>query len=313
MIGTGAGALGEIEELRVFLAVAEEQSFVGAARALGLPPPSVTRSIAALEDRLGLQLFIRTTRRVSLTPAGADYAAEVDPLLQNLGRATETLRERHGDTAGLIRLNAPLAFGTQTLPGIISQFRILHPQVNFSVVLSDSFVASVDDSFDMAIRISQAPREVSSIWRKICRVDRVLVASPTYLKANGQPRHARDLESHVCIAHDAQGRSETWELESDRGDKYRHRAGGVLAANNAALMSELARSGQGIVLLPRFMVDADLSTGSLVHVLPQWRPPQLWLTLYYPPLDRLPVRLNLFSDHVVTSITAAEHFASGRA
>ena len=300
--------MGEIEELRVFLAVAEEQSFVGAARALGLPPPSVTRSIAALEDRLGLQLFIRTTRRVSLTPAGADYAAEVDPLLQSLGRATETLRERHGDTAGLIRLNAPLAFGTQTLPGIIAQFRILHPQVNFSIVLSDSFVASVDDSFDMAIRISQAPREVSSIWRKICRIDRVLVASATYLKARGRPDHARDLASHVCIAHDSQGRSETWELENDSGETYRHRAGGVLAANNAALMTELARCGEGIALLPRYIVEADLATGTLQQLLPDWRPPQLWLTLYYPPLERLPARLNLFSEHVVTSLTGAEGF-----
>ncbi|WP_420006714.1 LysR family transcriptional regulator [Arenibacterium sp. LLYu02] len=300
--------MGEIEELRVFLAVAEEQSFVGAARALGLPPPSVTRSIAALEDRLGLQLFIRTTRRVSLTPAGADYAAEVDPLLQTLGRATETLRERHGDTAGLIRLNAPLAFGTQALPGIIAQFRILHPQVNFSIVLSDSFVASVDDSFDMAIRISQAPREVSSIWRKICRIDRVLAASPTYLNASGQPRDAHDLANHICIAHDAQGRSETWELERNGGETYRHRAGGVLAANNAGLMSELARSGQGIVLLPRFMIEADLASGRLIHLLPEWRPPQLWLTLYYPPLEHLPKRLHLFSEHVVNSVTSAEGF-----
>lgn len=303
--------MGEIEELRVFLAVAEEQSFVGAARALGLPPPSVTRSVAALEDRLGVQLFIRTTRRVSLTPAGASYAAEVDPLLHALGRATETLREQHGDTAGLIRLNAPLAFGTQTLPGIISQFRILHPQVNFSVVLSDSFVASVDDGFDMAIRISQAPREVLSIWRKICPIDRVLVASPAYLKGYGQPRHARDLDAHVCIAHDAQARSETWELETITGETHRVRAGGVLAANNAALMSELARAGQGIVLLPRFMLETDLSRGTLVHLLPEWRPPQLWLTLYYPPLERLPARLSLFSDHVVASVTRVEGSAFG--
>lgn len=303
--------MGEIEELRVFLAVAEEQSFVGAARALGLPPPSVTRSIAALEDRLGLQLFIRTTRKVSLTPAGADYAAEVEPLLRSLGHATETLRERHGDTAGLIRLNAPIAFGSEALPGIVAQFRTLHPQVNFSIVLSDSFVASVDDSFDMAIRISQAPREVLSIWRKICKIDRVLVASPAYVAANGLPGHARDLEHHICIAHDPQGRSETWELEAG-GEKYRHRAGGVLAVNNAALMAGLARSGQGIVLLPRFMVEADLANGTLLHLLPDWTPPQLWLTLYYPPLERLPARLSLFSEHVVNCLTGAAAFASSR-
>lgn len=300
--------MGEIEELRVFLAVAQEQSFIGAARALGLPPPSVTRSIAGLEDRLGLQLFIRTTRRVSLTPAGADYAAEVDPLLASLGRATETLRERHGDTAGLIRLNAPIAFGSEALPEMISQFRILHPQVTFSVVLSDMFVDSVDDTFDMAIRISQAPREVLSIWRKICKVDRVLAASPGYLAASGRPVVPADLSDHTCIAHDGLARSETWELT--RGtETYRHRAGAALAANNAALMAGLARSGQGIVLLPRFMIEDDLRAGRLEPLLPDWQPPQLWLTLYYPPLDRIPARLSLFSEHVVRSVTATDRFS----
>lgn len=299
--------MGEIEELRVFLAVAQEQSFVGAARVLGLPPPSVTRSVAALEDRLGLQLFIRTTRRVSLTPAGADYAAQVGPLLGDLGRATEALRERHGDTAGLIRLNAPIAFGAEPLPAIIASFRGLHPQVTFSVALSDSFVASVDDSFDLAIRISQAPKEVSGIWRKICPVDRVLAASRRYLETFGTPTHPRDLGAHVCIAHDPQGRGETWDLTSGTERHHLH-AGHDLAANNAALMAGLARAGQGIVLLPRFIIAADLASGALVQLLPDWTPPQLWLTLYYPPLDRLPARLNLFSEHVVQCITAAEAF-----
>lgn len=300
--------MGEIEELRVFLAVAREQSFVGAARALGLPPPSVTRSIAALEDRLGLQLFIRTTRRVSLTPAGADYAAEIDPLLQGIGQATENLRDRHGDTAGLIRLNAPIAFGAEALPEIIAQFRALHPQVTFSVVLNDSFVASVDDSFDLAIRISQAPREVLSIWRKICRVDRVIAASPAYLEERGVPVHPSDLQLHVCVGHDAQGRGEVWELQSGK-ESHRLRVGEVLSVNSAGLMAGLARAGQGLVLLPRFMIEADLASGALVQVLPEWKPPQLWLTLYYPPLDRLPARLDLFSEHVVKSVTATRGFS----
>ncbi|MEI4473424.1 LysR family transcriptional regulator [Frigidibacter sp. MR17.24] len=306
--------MGEIEELRVFLAVAQEQSFVGAARALGLPPPSVTRAVAALEARLGVQLFIRTTRRVSLTPAGADYAARVDPLIADLGRATEALRERHGDTAGLIRLNAPITFGAETLPALIAAFRVTHPQVSFSIVLSDSFVDSVDDSFDVAIRISRAPREVSGIWRKICRIDRVLAAAPGYLAARGRPRTPADLGRHDCIAHDVLARAETWELTRD-GETQRHRAGAEFAANSAALMAGLARAGQGVVLLPRFMVEADLRAGRLEQVLPDWSAPELWLTLYYPPLDRIPARLKLFSDHAerfVTGSAAFDHPGGGR-
>lgn len=299
--------MGEIEDLRVFLAVAREASFVGASRVLGLPPPSVTRAIAGLEDRLGVQLFIRTTRRVSLTPAGAAYAARVEPLVDDLHRATDELRERQGDTAGLIRLNAPLLFGADPLPEVIAQFRILHPQVQFSVILSDAFVESVDDTFDMAIRISRAPREVLSIWRKICRVDRVLVAAPAYLAAHGTPATPRDLAGHICIAHDPLARSEVWELA--RGDQVeRVRAGAVLAANNAALMRGLARAAEGVVLLPRFMVQADIDAGRLSRILPDWQAPELWLTLYYPPLDRIPARLQLFSDHVERYVQASEMF-----
>ncbi len=290
--------MGEIEDLRIFLAVAQEKSFIGASRVLAMTPPSVTRAIAGLEDRLGVQLFIRTTRRVSLTPAGAAFAARTAPLVQDLHRATEELRERHGDTAGLIRLNAPIGLGAQVLPDLIAQFRVLHPQITFSVTLSDAFVDSVDDTFDLAIRISRPPREVSGIWRKICRADRMLAASPRCL-AQGAPDHPRDLAAFSCIAHDTAAQSETWELS--RGEEqFRIRAGAVIAANNAALMQGLARNGEGIVLLPRFMLAEDLAAGRLIQVLPEWTAPELWLTLYYPPLDRIPARLTLFSDFFET-------------
>lgn len=297
--------MGEIEDLRLFLAVATEGSFVGAARTLGMPPPSVTRGIAALEDRLGVQLFVRTTRKVALTSAGAAYAARVRPVVDDLQSATEELREKHGDTAGLIRLTAPVAFGAQLLPDIIAPFRILYPNITFSVALSDSFVDSVDDSFDLAIRISSPPREVLSIWRKIRKVDRVLAASPMYLAQAGSPTQPADLSQHSCIAHDGAAMNEIWELSSGN-DRHRVRAGNIIAGNNAALLAGLARNGQGIVMLPRFMISDDLNAGRLVHVLPQWAPADLWLTLYYPPYDRLPIRLSQFSDFIANYVSQME-------
>lgn len=293
--------MGEIEDLRLFLAVAREKSFIGASRSLGMTPPSVTRGIAALEDRLGVQLFVRTTRRVSLTSAGAAYAARIEPVVQDLQSATEELRERHGETAGLIRLTAPLAFGANILPDIIGQFRILYPNVTFSVSLSDKFVDSVDDSFDLAIRISRPPREVLSIWQKIRKVDRVMAASPQYLARCGTPKDPEDLSRHSCIAHDSDAMAETWELVS--GDRVRRvRAGQVIAGNNAALLAGLARNGQGIVMLPRFMLTDALASGKLVEVLSDWTAPDLWLTLYYPPYDRLPAKLTRFSNFIAQHV-----------
>lgn len=294
--------MGEIEDLRLFLAVARARSFVGAARAMAMTPPSVTRAIAALEDRLGVQLFVRTTRRVSLTAAGAAYAARVTPLVRDLALANDELRERHGETAGLIRLNAPMTFGLRVLPDILAQFRVLYPGVTFSVTLTDRFVDSVDDSFDLAIRISRPPRDTLSIWRKICRVERILAASPHYLKRQGIPQHADDLAQHACIAHDSDAQAETWELRA--GSTLRRiRAGGHIATNNGDLMAGLAESGEGIVLLPRFMLEAGLSSGRVQQILPDWIPPELWFTLYYPPYDRLPVRLTQFSDFVADYVT----------
>lgn len=293
--------MGEIEDLRLFLAVAREGSFIGAARSLGMTPPSVTRGIAALEDRLQVQLFVRTTRRVSLTSAGASYAARIGPVVQDLQLATDELRERHGDTAGLIRLTAPLAFGSRLLPDLIAQFRVLYPNVTFSVTLSDRFVDSVDDGFDLAIRISRPPREVLSIWRKICKVERVLAASSTYLADKGTPKHPDDLTAHSCLAHDSDALGETWELARGK-QSCRVRAGSIVAGNNATLLAGLARNGQGIVLLPRFILADDLARGSLVQILPDWAAPDLWLTLYYPPYDRLPARLSQFSDFVANHV-----------
>lgn len=302
--------MGEMEDLRLFLAVAREGSFIGASRALAMTPPSVTRAIAGLEDRLGVQLFIRTTRKVSLTSAGAAYAARIGPIAQDLQSATEELRERHGETGGSIRLNAPLGLGARLLPDIVAQFRVLHPLVTFSITLTDVFMDSVDDSFDLAIRISRPPSGVLSIWRKVCRVDRAMAASPAYLAANGVPDHPDALAGHSLIAHDAGAMAETWHL-SQGGEEKRVRAGAVLAANNAALMAGLARNGQGIVLLPKFMLEDDLASGRLVQIMPDWEAPELWLTLYYPPYDRLPARLAKFSDFFAAHVTQVAPLGAG--
>ncbi len=293
--------MGELESIRVFLAVAELESFAGAARQLGLTPASVTRTVAALEDKLRLQLLVRTTRRVSLTSAGALYAARVKPLAQGLARAVDETREAQGMSAGGIRISAPMSLGLEVLPAVLSQFATLHPQTHVAVNLSDRFVDIVEEDFDLAIRVSGPPTDKSTIWRKICKVPRVLAASADYVAARGLPQTPDDLTNYDCLSFDAEAREEVWEL-SKGATRRSHKVEGTFSANNGDLLAKLALNGEGIALVPRFIVAADLKAGRLIEVLPDWTISEIWLTLYYPPYNQLPLRVATFSDFFETHV-----------
>lgn len=287
--------MGELESIRVFLTVAELQSFAGAARQLGLTPASVTRTIAALEARLGVQLLVRTTRQVSLTSAGTAYAARVTPLEKGLAEAADETREAQGITSGRLRISAPLSLGVKVLPAVLSQFGALYPQTQLDVSLSDRFVDIVEEGYDLAIRISGPPSDKSTIWRKICKVPRLLVATPIYLRARGTPQQPEDLDDHDCLGHRNDLGHEVWQLSNGKRQQA-HKATGRLSANNGDLLAALVLNGEGIALLPRFIIEADLAAGRIAAVLPDWSAPEIWLTLYYPPYEQLPLRVATFSD-----------------
>lgn len=294
--------MSDLSQIRAFLTVAQLHSFVAAARQLSMTPPSVTRAVSALEESLGVQLLLRTTRHVSLTSAGAIYAARVGPLLADFEMAAEEVREQQGEAAGLLRINAPMSLGLQILPDVASGFRQEYPDTSISISLTDRLIDIVSDHVDLAIRISQAPREKSTIWRKICRVNRVLVASPGYLAAFGSIHKPEDLHAHACLAYDAGALSETWEL-SNAGRTHKVRAGKTLAGNNGELIARLAENGEGVALLPHFIVEPALADQRLEMVLPGWEPPPLWLNLYYPPYEKLPMRVKTFSDFFEDYVT----------
>ncbi len=293
--------MGELESIRVFLTVAELQSFAGAARLLGMTPASVTRTVAALEAQLDVQLLVRTTRQVSLTSAGAGYAARVKPLAYGLAEAADETREAQGITSGRLQISAPLALGVKVLPAVLSQFGALYPQIRVDVSLSDRFVDIVEEDFDLAIRISGPPSDTSTIWRKICRVPRVLVASPDYLRARGIPQQPKDLADHDCLGHRDDLGEEIWQLSNGKHQRS-HKATGRLSANNGDLLAALVLNGEGVALLPRFIIEADLAAGRVTEVLADWSTPEIWLTLYYPPYEQLPLRVATFSDFFETHV-----------
>ncbi len=287
--------MGELEAIRTFLTVADQSSFSAAARLLAMTPASVTRTVSALEEQLGVQLLLRTTRKVSLTSAGAAYAARVAPLVQGLARATEETRDLQKVTAGSLRVSAPMSLGMKVLPTVLSQFSIMHPRTSVAIELSDRFVDILQENYDLAIRISGPPTDKSTIWRKIRPVSRLLVAAPSFLARHGTPKVPEDLTTLECLSYHDQSKTETWEL-SRPGQVRTIEARGRFSINNGDFLCKLAIAGEGIALLPRFIVDEELRAGKLVEVLPGWNTPEIWLTLYYPPYEQLPLRVATFSD-----------------
>jgi DNA-binding transcriptional LysR family regulator len=287
--------------LRIFLMAAEKKNFAQVARELGTTPASVTRAIAALEDDLGVQLFVRTTRQVSLTADGAIFAAQIQPAVSALTTARRDLINANKADEGRLRISAPTWLGKTILPSIIAGFRQLHPKMCFELSLSDGLVNIVDDDYDLAIRISLQPSDKFTIWRKICTIPRLLVAAPGTRFVAMQ--HPGDLTPDECLAYSSDSRRETWML-SDGGPAFTIHAGRSLSVNSGEMLADMAAAGLGVALLPSFHIADHLQSGRLVQVLKGWTPPELWLTLYYPPYQTLPPRIASFSKFFEQALPA---------
>lgn len=292
----------DLHSLRLFLLVARERSFAEAARQTGATPASVTRAIAALEDDLGTQLLVRTTRQVSLTSDGAAFAARIGDLVQDLDGAMDSLRHRDAAAHGDLRISVPVSFGVRVLPAILQAFRLSHPQINLAIDVTDRFVDILDGGVDLAVRISGPPEDRSTIWRKICGVERLLVAAPEAPEVAIQSPD--ELKKERCLSYGAAPAGETWRLSHGR-ERRVLRAGRAFSSDNGDLLALMAEQGAGVALLPRFIVADALDQGRLVPVLPKWRPDPLWLTLFYPPYTTLPPAVAVFSSAFEAEILAS--------
>ncbi|AWN15515.1 LysR family transcriptional regulator [Salinisphaera sp. LB1] len=297
----------DFKALRTFLLAAECHNFAAVARELGVTPASVTRTIAALEADLGVQLFVRTTRRVSLTSAGAAYAARLRPAMAAVAEARRELLDAHRADAGTLRINAPMSFGMRVLPGVLSAFRAQYPNIRADISLSDEMIDIVEGEFDLAVRISGPPSDKFTIWRKICPIDRFLVAAPDTSFAAAT--HPNDLPRDACLGFSPEGRAETWQL-SHGTTRVDIPAGRPICANNGEFLAGVAAAGDGVALLPDFIVADALEQRRLVRILPAWAPSPIWLTLYYPPYQRLPPRVAAFSDFFEAMMQAKRGAAS---
>lgn len=270
----------DLNLLPLFVTVADAASMSAAAKALSLPKSSVSRGVSRLEAELGVQLFHRTTRRLSLTTAGEAFAERVRPLVGSLTTVLGSLPEQQEEPSGELRLTAPVDLGVTWLPGFLSRLLARYPKLRVDVRLSNREADLVGEGFDAALRISQRLADSSLVARRLAPLSVELYASPAYVARRGTPRAPEDLASHELV------RVGGVPLPPPCPKRVPWRA----STDDILLGRELLRAGLGVGVLPTFLAQGDVTSGQLVRVLPktQWRAGALYLV--HPPVVGHPSR-----------------------
>jgi DNA-binding transcriptional LysR family regulator len=255
--------LDRLTGLEVFAKVAAAGSLSAAARALGMSQTMVTKHIAALEARLGAKLFHRTTRRLSITEAGRSYLESSERILAEIEAADAAVAADRVEPRGMLRINAPVSFGTRQIAPLLAEFAARYPRTTVELGLNDRLVDLAEEGWDLAIRIGNLSNS-SLIARRIapCRI--VVCAAPSYLEARGIPRTVSSLAAHNCLGYTLSLRTpvDRWVFGA-RGE-VGVRVSGNLRANNGDALLAAALAGQGIIHQPSFIVADDLGAGRLV-------------------------------------------------
>jgi len=285
----------DLKSVRVFLEVASLQSFSAAAKSLRMTPATVTRIVAKLEEDLGEQLLLRTTRQVSLTSTGALVAARYQPLIEAFDKVEQDLEREIQPHRGRLSINAPMSFGLRIMPQLIESFRLAYPNIDLNIRLTDRLVDIVSETCDLAIRVSGPPKDKSTIWRKLCEVPLQVVAAPSLFERHPKPTSPDELNHQICLSYGGEDTPEVWRFEKG-ALKRPFTAGRSIHSNNGDLLYQFARSGAGIVMLPDFHVAEGLAEGKVVPVLEDWTLPPLWLSLFYPPYEALPPLVATFTE-----------------
>ncbi|KQT10513.1 LysR family transcriptional regulator [Ramlibacter sp. Leaf400] len=289
-------------DLELLLSIREHGSLAGAASAADVVPSVVTKRLAALEARLGLKLFQRTTRRVVPTAEGEGLCERATGLLAGFQAMEAELRERHKDPVGRIRLAATFGFGRTWLGPAIAEFQQRHPQLEVQLQLTEQLPDLAVEGFDGAVWLwaVRGPRATEWTARRLARNQRVLVAAPDYLGRHGTPAGIDDLAAHRCLVVRENERFDVWRLQRERDrSEVRVRVGGPLSSNSGELVRDWCLAGHGIMLRSLWDIAGALASGELVRVLPAYAMTDADIHWLAPHTPTTPRRIRLLVDFLV--------------
>ncbi|HEY1181690.1 MAG TPA: LysR family transcriptional regulator [Rhodocyclaceae bacterium] len=299
--------LGSIE---LFCLAAESGSFTAAANLAGVTPAAVSRSVSRLEQRLGVRLFVRTTRQIRLTDGGQAYFEQCRQALTQLVDAENQVTGKQTKPAGHLRISLPVPYAHYRVLPLLPEFRARYPDVTLETHVSNRNIDFVEEGYDLAIR-GRLPPDSNMIGRVLEDAPLVIVATPGYLARAGTPKTPDDLEKHDCIQFElpSSGRDIPWLIRQGGVIGEVPTLGGYRTSGDYMSSVTLARNGGGLFQTYRFIVEEDLRTGALVEVLPAYAGATRNFSLLYPSGRHLPLRVRVFIDFLLEKLTAKNAYA----
>jgi len=280
--------------MAVFAKVVESASFAAAARHFDISLAMVSKHVRRLEERLGVRLLNRTTRRVSATEVGQNYYERCLRILSEVEDAERAAGDLQAAPRGLLRVTTSVSFGAHQLAPAIADYLVAYPDVSVDLILKHNFLDLVEERIDLAIRQGQLS-DSSLITKKLYAVEMVLCASPGYLAANGTPQQPRDLVKHNCLIY-TYAASGTWTFTDPNGKGEVVRISGRVLADSGDALLTFALKDTGIVLAPDYLVADALSAGRLIRLLPEYKTPATPVYAVYPHSNFLSAKTRTFID-----------------
>ena len=290
----------DLNDVALFVQVVRAGSFAAAARRLGMPANSASRRIQQLEQQLGLRLMQRSTRKLTLTDAGATFYARCADQVESLAEAAQELSEGSQVPSGKVRAAAPADFFSFFRMELIAEFLAAHPKVRLEFVLSDQRADLIEQGIDVAIRAGKV-LEPTLVARRIGGGRVTLLASPAYLAARGVPESVEALANHDCVTLPSASGRIVWRLDGPDGASETE-VSGRLSANTAHAMLEAVLAGLGIGLLPAVVTSPDVRTGRLIEVLPEHGVEGIDVYLVYLSRRQLPRAVSVFIEFMVANM-----------
>ncbi|WP_149087354.1 LysR family transcriptional regulator [Pseudomonas prosekii] len=289
--------MSEMDDLAAFAVLIEAGSFTLAAQQLGCSKGQLSKRISLLESRFSVVLLQRTTRRLSLTAAGAALLPQAQALVVQVERARQALARLKDDMAGPVRMTVPVSLGETFFDGLLLEFSGKYPDVQIELDLSNNFRDLSRDGFDLAVR-SEVGNDERLVARPLLAWNEMTCASPAYLERYGEPLTPQDLAEHHCLLNSHYSGREEW-LYHQQHELLRVRVSGPFASNHYSLLKKAALAGAGIARLPSYLLQAELADGRLRRLLRDYQTRRMPMYLVHPYQGGLPKRTQVLADYLI--------------